>query len=157
MSVPFSDHVRVLWKTTIHNVVWSVWLARNQWIFESKTMDFRSALSLIWRAVSDTNRLEIECMCNCVNDILILRRFDLRGRPVRASVIRIVIWSHPAPGCTKVNTDGVTLSSPGAGGYGGIFRNCRAFVKGCFVVSLDHVFAFETELLAASIAIDFAW
>ncbi|KAK2652805.1 hypothetical protein Ddye_012661 [Dipteronia dyeriana] len=44
-----------------------------------------------------------------------------------------------------------------AGGCGGIFRNCRAFVKGCFAVPLDHVFAFEAKLLAASIAINFAW
>ncbi|KAK2664738.1 hypothetical protein Ddye_003312 [Dipteronia dyeriana] len=68
-----------------------------------------------------------------------------------------VIWSPPAPGWTKVNTDGAALSSPGAGGCGGIFRNCRAFVKGCFYVPLDHVFAFKTELLATSIAINFAW
>ncbi|KAK2657383.1 hypothetical protein Ddye_010440 [Dipteronia dyeriana] len=40
---------------------------------------------------------------------------------------------------------------------GGIFHNCGAFIKGCFVVPLDHVFAFEAELLAASIAINFAW
>ncbi|KAK2646849.1 hypothetical protein Ddye_022044 [Dipteronia dyeriana] len=33
----------------------------------------------------------------------------------------------------------------------------RAFVKGCFAVPLDHVFGFEAELLAASIAINFAW
>ncbi|KAK2635249.1 hypothetical protein Ddye_030041 [Dipteronia dyeriana] len=71
--------------------------------------------------------------------------------------IRSVIWSPPALGWTKVNTNGAALSSPGVGGSGGIFCNCRAFVKGCFVVPLDHVFAFEAELLAASIAINFAW
>ncbi|KAK2638168.1 hypothetical protein Ddye_025963 [Dipteronia dyeriana] len=96
-------------------------------------------------------------MRNCVDDLLILRRFDLRGRPTRTPVIRSVIWSPPTPGWTKVNTDGTALSSPGDGGCGGIFRNCRAFVKGCFAVPLDHVFTFEAELLAASIAINFAW
>ncbi|KAK2661381.1 hypothetical protein Ddye_007914 [Dipteronia dyeriana] len=156
MLVSFSDQVRVLWKTTIHVVVWSVWLARNQWIFKSKTMDFRSALSFVWRAVSDANWLEIGCMRNCVDDLLILYRFDLRGCPARASVIRSVIWSSPAPGWIKVNTDNAALSSPGAGGCEGIFRNCRAFVKGCFTVPLDHVFAFEAKLLAASIAINFS-
>ncbi|KAK2634159.1 hypothetical protein Ddye_028951 [Dipteronia dyeriana] len=157
MSVSFSDQMRVLWKTTIHAVVWSVWLARNQWIFEIKAMDFRYALSLVWRAVSDANWLEIGCMRNCVDDLLILRRFDLRGRPLRAPSIMSVIWSPPAPGWTKVNTDGAALSSPGAGGCKGIFCNCRAFVKGCFAVPLNHVFAFEAELLAASITINFAW
>ena len=47
MSVSFSDQVRVLWKTAIHAVVWSVWLARNQWIFEGKVVDFRFALTLV--------------------------------------------------------------------------------------------------------------
>ncbi|KAK2658521.1 hypothetical protein Ddye_005054 [Dipteronia dyeriana] len=70
---------------------------------------------------------------------------------------RSVIWSPPAPGLTKVNTDGAALSSPCAEGCRGVFRNCRAFVKGCFVVPLDHVFAFEAELLVASMAINFAW
>ncbi|KAK3184806.1 hypothetical protein Dsin_032092 [Dipteronia sinensis] len=132
MSVSFSDQVRVLWKTAIHAVVWSVWLSRNQWIFKGKAMDFRFALSLVWRAVSDANRLRIGCMRNCVDDLLILRRFDLCGHPAKAPVIRSVIWSPPAPGWIKVNTDGAALSSLG-------------------------VFAFEEELLAALMAINFAW
>ncbi|KAK2657504.1 hypothetical protein Ddye_010556 [Dipteronia dyeriana] len=96
-------------------------------------------------------------MRNCVDDLLILRRFDLRGRPARAPVIRSVIWSPLAPGWSKVNIDGAALSSLSARDCGGIFRNYRAFVMGCFDVPLDHVFAFEAELLAASIAINFAW
>ncbi|KAK2655573.1 hypothetical protein Ddye_008625 [Dipteronia dyeriana] len=118
----------------------------------------------LWEAVfsafqrlSDANQLKIGCMRNCVDDLLILHRFDLCGRPTKAPFIRSVIWSPLAPGWTKVITDGAVLSSPGAGGCGGIFRNCRAFVKGCFAVPLDHVFAFEAELLAASITINFAW
>ncbi|KAK0608113.1 hypothetical protein LWI29_025664 [Acer saccharum] len=153
MSILFSDQVRVLWKTAIHVVVWSVWFARNQLIFESKAVDFKSALSLVWRAVFDANRLEIGCMRNCVDDLLILRCFDLRGR----LALKSVIWSPPAPGWIKVNTDGAASSSPGVGGCGGVFRNCRAFVKGCFAVPLGQVFAFEAELIAASMAINFAW
>ncbi|KAK2656862.1 hypothetical protein Ddye_009914 [Dipteronia dyeriana] len=96
-------------------------------------------------------------MRNCVNDLLILHRFDLRGCPARAPVIMSVVWSPPAPSWTKVNSDGDVLSSPGAEGYRGIFRNCRAFIKGCFVVPLNHVFAFEVKLIVASTAINFAW
>ncbi|KAK3183120.1 hypothetical protein Dsin_030406 [Dipteronia sinensis] len=107
--------------------------------------------------VSDANRLGIGCMRNCVDDLLILRRFDLCGRPDRAPVIRSVIWSPPAPGWIKVNTDGAALSSPGVGGCEGVFHNCRAFVKGCFAVPLGQVFVFEAELLPASMTINFAW
>ncbi|KAK3193386.1 hypothetical protein Dsin_024696 [Dipteronia sinensis] len=80
-----------------------------------------------------------------------------RLRKLRPLVIKSVIWSPPAPGWIKVNNDGAALSSPGVGRYGGIFRNCRAFVKDCFVVPLGQVFAFEAELITALMAINFAW
>ncbi|KAK3221421.1 hypothetical protein Dsin_008446 [Dipteronia sinensis] len=95
-------------------------------------------------------------MRNCVDDLLILLRFDLHGHPTRTPVIKNVIWSPPAPGWIKVNTDGPAFSSPGAEGCEGVFHNCRAFMKGCFVVPISHVFAFKAELLAASMDINFA-
>ncbi|KAK3220867.1 hypothetical protein Dsin_014837 [Dipteronia sinensis] len=107
--------------------------------------------------VFDVNRLEIGCIRNCVDDLLILHRFDLCGRPARVPVIRSVIWSPPAPSWIKVNTDGAALSSLGVGGCRGVFRNCRAFMNGCFVVPLGQVFAFEAEILATSMAVNFAW
>ena len=42
-----------------------------------------------------------------------------------------------------MNTDGAVMGSPGVDGCGGIFQNCRAFVKGCFAIPLGQVFAFE--------------
>ncbi|KAI9192845.1 hypothetical protein LWI28_028433 [Acer negundo] len=72
-------------------------------------------------------------------------------------MIKSVIWSPPAPGWIKVNTNGAVMGSPGVGGCGGIFRNYRASVKSCFAIPLGQVFAFKTELLAASLAINFAW
>ncbi|KAK3211998.1 hypothetical protein Dsin_016704 [Dipteronia sinensis] len=107
--------------------------------------------------VFNANRLEIGCIRNCVDDLLILRRFDLRSHLARAPVIRSVIWSPPALGMIKVNTDGTALSSPNVGGCGGVFRNCRAFMKSCFTVPFGQVFVFEVELLAASMAINFSW
>ncbi|KAI9181501.1 hypothetical protein LWI28_015585 [Acer negundo] len=106
---------------------------------------------------SEANRLDIGYMHNCMDDLLILRRFGLQGRPSKAPVIKSVIWSPSAPSWIKVNTDGATIGSLGFGGCGGIFRNCRAFVKGCFAIPLGQVFAFEAELLTASLAINFAW
>ncbi|KAI9174960.1 hypothetical protein LWI28_025363 [Acer negundo] len=89
--------------------------------------------------------------------LLILRRFSLQGRPSKSSTIKSVIWSPPAPSWIKVNTDGTAMDFPGFGGCGGIFRNYRAFLKGCFAIPLSQVFEFEAELLAASLAINFAW
>ena len=41
------------------------------------TKVIRSVLSLVWRAVSKANRLEIGCIRNCMDDLLILHRFGL--------------------------------------------------------------------------------
>ncbi|KAI9198422.1 hypothetical protein LWI28_015556 [Acer negundo] len=157
MSVSFSEQVRILWKAAILAVIWGVWIACNQWIFEGKSVDFRSILSLVWHAVSEANRLDIGCMRSCMDDLFIFRHFGLQGRPSKAPVIKSVIWSPPAPGWVRVNTNGAAMGSSGVGGCGGIFRNCRAFVKGCFAVLLGQVFAFEAGLLTASLAINFAW
>ncbi|KAK2637349.1 hypothetical protein Ddye_032141 [Dipteronia dyeriana] len=117
----------------------------------------RAALSLVWHSVYDVNRSGIGCMRNCVDDLLILHRFGLYGRLGKAPVIRSVVWSLLAPRWIKVNTDGAALGSPGMGGYGGVFQTCRSFVKACFAVPLGQVFAFEAELLATSLAINYAW
>ncbi|KAI9157100.1 hypothetical protein LWI28_016974 [Acer negundo] len=147
----------ILWKSAIHVVIWRVWTAHNQWIFEGKSVDFKSILSLVWYAVSEANCLDIGYMRNCMDDLLILHRFGLQGRLSKASMIKSVIWSPLAPGWIKVHIDGAAMCSPGVGGCGGIFRNYRAFVNGCFAIPLGKVFAFEFELLAASLTINFAW
>ncbi|KAI9166139.1 hypothetical protein LWI28_026893 [Acer negundo] len=102
-----------------------------------------SRCSICGSAISEANRLDIGCMRNFMDDLLILRRFGLQGRPSKAPVIKSVIWSTPAPSWIKVNTDGAAMGSPGFGGCGGIFRNYRAFMKGCFAIPLGQVFAFR--------------
>ncbi|KAK3193489.1 hypothetical protein Dsin_024799 [Dipteronia sinensis] len=91
-----------------------------------------------------------------MDNLLILRCFGLRGRPTKSSVIKSKIWSLPALDWIKLNTDGAALSSLGTGGCGGVFCNCRFFVNGCFAIPLGQIFAFEAELLAASMYINFA-
>ena len=95
----------------IHSFLISGSLKGSRW-----TLD--QVLSLVWCAVSEANRLEIGCMHNCMDDLLILHRFGLQGRPSKAPVIKSVVWSPPPPGWIKVNTDGAAMGSPGVGGWG---------------------------------------
>ncbi|KAK0573289.1 hypothetical protein LWI29_005840 [Acer saccharum] len=96
-------------------------------------------------------------MCNSVDELLIPRHFGLWGCPPRAPVIKSVVWLPPSPSWVKVNTNGAALGSLGAGSCGGVFLNCHSFVKGCFATPLGSVFAFEAELLAMSMVINYAW
>ncbi|KAK3199350.1 hypothetical protein Dsin_022765 [Dipteronia sinensis] len=76
---------------------------------------------------------------------------------VKLRLLGVWFGRPPAPEWIKVNTDGVALGSPGMGGCRGVFLTCRSFVKACFAVPLDQVIAFEAELLAASLAINYVW
>ncbi|KAK2662084.1 hypothetical protein Ddye_000658 [Dipteronia dyeriana] len=106
--------------------------------------------------IRDSNHLITGGMYNSQYEVLLLRHIQVVHRPCKASKILEVFWrSHP-PGWIKVNTDGSSNGSPGPSGCGGIFRNCRRFVKGCFVVPLGVMYAFEVELLAVFKAIEFA-
>ena len=46
--------------------------------------------------------------------------------------------------------------APSLFGCGGIFINCRGFVKGCFAIHLGISFAFEAEIMRFIIAIEIA-
>ncbi|KAK3169104.1 hypothetical protein Dsin_000135 [Dipteronia sinensis] len=105
MSVSFSEQVRTLWKAAIYAVIWG--------------------------GVSEANRLEIGCMRNCMENLLIIHQFGLQ--------------------------DGDAMGSLLVGGCGGIFWNYIVFVKGFFAIPLGQVFEFEVEFLAALLAINFAW
>lgn len=48
------------------------------------------------------------------------------------------------------------LGAPGLATCGGVFRNSRGFVQGCFSIKMGIAFAFEAELLAAILAIEAA-
>ena len=48
----------------------------------------------------------------------------------------------------KVNTDGSTFGSLGPAKCGGVFRNCRKFVSGCFAFPIEFGFSYEVKILA---------
>ena len=53
--------------------------------------------------------------------------------------------------------DGVAFGSPSLVGCGRVFHTCRGFVKGCLAIPLGVYFAFEAELAAVILALDFDW
>ncbi|KAK4840831.1 hypothetical protein QYF36_019153 [Acer negundo] len=99
---------------------------------EKVFVEFMDFLLRIAFAGLNSSWLLVVVFVGCMDDLLIFRRFGLQGCPSKALVIKSVIWSPPARGWIKVNTDGIAMGSLG-------------------------VFTFEAELLAASLAINFAW
>ncbi|KAK2657980.1 hypothetical protein Ddye_011032 [Dipteronia dyeriana] len=157
MRFVFSTELKTLWQVSIITVFWVVWFFRNQSTFEGGKIIFVDALSLLWRSVREADSLQSGTMKNSVDELQILQRLHVSGRPPKAPRILEINWRPPPSSCLKVNTDEAAFGSPGFAGCAGVFRTSRGFVKGCFVIPLDVCFAFEAELVAAVYAIDYAW
>ena len=56
----------------------------------------------------------------------------------------------------KENTDGATMGAPGPSGFGGVFGNCRGFVRGRFAGSLSSGDAHVAEIVDVIKAIELA-
>lgn len=70
--------------------------------------------------------------------------------------ITLVRWLPPPPSWIKVNTDGSFRGRPVRSSCGGVFRNCRGEVVGCFTQKLGLGSALEAELSACILALDIA-
>lgn len=78
-------------------------------------------------------------MYNLVHYLLALHQL----RPPKVLKVLEVNWCLHCAGYIKMNTDGATNDSLGSNGCGGVFGTSRDFVKCCFAVNLDGVFAFR--------------
>ena len=114
------------------------------------------AASFVWAALREANSFDIGSMINSQTDLLRLRALGLKGKPRKAPVIHSIQWQPPPPGWMKVNTDGCSRGQPGPSSCGGIFRNCRGFVHGCFALSLGSGFAYQAEWVGVMTAIAIA-
>ncbi|KAK2649696.1 hypothetical protein Ddye_017185 [Dipteronia dyeriana] len=136
MRVVFSTQLKTLWQVSIITVFWVVWFFRNQATFEGGKIVFVDALSLLWRSVREANSLQSGTMKNSVDELQILQRLHVSGRPLKAPHVLEVNWCPPSSGCLKVNTDGAAFGSPGLAGCAEVFRTCKGFIKGCFAIPL---------------------
>lgn len=93
-------------------------------------------------------------IANTVDDLLIFRKLRVKAVPFKAPKIILVRWTLPNSAWIKVNTDGAANRCLGPSG--GIFQTSCGFVKGCFVIPLGFVYAFEAELLAVMHALEIA-
>ncbi|KAK9282908.1 hypothetical protein L1049_011133 [Liquidambar formosana] len=94
-------------------------------------------------------------MDNTQSDLLVLHSLGVSAIPKKAPIVSEVCW-HP-PIWLKLNTDGLAKGNPGPTVAGGVFRNCRGFVKGIFSFNIGIQSAFYAELLAVILGIEQAW
>ena len=89
-------------------------------------------------------------------DLLVLHNLGVKGRSSIGPAITERHWNLPLQGWTEVNIDGVARGASGQASCGGVFRNCRGFIKGCFSFYLRNKYAFEAEIMSFIMALEFA-
>lgn len=111
-------------------ILWSVWLARNETVFNNKAFE----MDLVWDLHISRLAWWVEAgWKDCpysANDFL--QNFgDVRVK-VNPKRTRKNEWSTPPDGVLKFNVDGSALDAPNRSGVGGVLKNSKRQVVGIF-------------------------
>ena len=142
---------KTLWEVSPMALVWSIWLERNDVVFNQKYTNMEviwdmHILRIAWWVKAHWKNIpyQIEQFRNS---------FGLIRLPVKSKVRMASSWQAPQVGTVKFNVDGSALGSPGETGIGGVLRNARKEIIGFFSLNTGPGFAFEAEVYALHFAL----
>ena len=142
---------KVLWELSLWALVWSIWLERNDAVFNQKDTNTEVVwdmhiLRVAWWVKAYWKRIpyQIDQFRNS---------FELIRIPSKSKLRKKTVWSPPQSGVVKFNVDGSALGSPGETGIGGVLRNARREIIGFFSLSTGPGFAYEAEVYALHFAL----
>lgn len=133
-----------LWDMIPYALIWSVWLARNELVFNNKAFE----MNLVWDL--HISRLAWwvkvgwkDCPYSTID---FLQNFGEIRVQVNQKRIRKNEWSAPPIGVLKFNVDGSALGAPGRSGVGGVLKNSNRQVIGIFSKAIGELWAYEAEV-----------
>ena len=136
-----------VWFMSFFVISWSIWLMRNDMIFNGKVFDSRQII--------DTIRLRIAWWFKAkwpdsVYSILDIVRFpNITQSPLKSRAVKnAALWKAPPLGSLKFNVDGSARGKPGPAGIGGVLRDCMAATKVVFSKAIGVADSNVAELLA---------
>ncbi|XVF65187.1 hypothetical protein PTKIN_Ptkin09bG0226900 [Pterospermum kingtungense] len=137
-----------IWRMGFYAITWSIWLARNDKVFNDK--------ACIADSLVDTIRLRVahwaiaRWPCCSVNIMDIVRLPTSVSVPTALHTSRgPVNWVNPDAGFMKFNTDGASSSSSGLAGNGGVLRDHRPSFNIAFSKAVGYADSNLGEMLAA--------
>ncbi|XP_024636247.1 uncharacterized protein [Medicago truncatula] len=87
----WTPQCRLVIKVAIVNILATIWFVRNQARFNNKTIQWRSAISLVSSSVSFTGNNTTLTSSSSMTDFQILKKFNISIHPPKAPVIKEVI------------------------------------------------------------------
>ena len=136
----------VVWIMAFYAIIWSIWLIRNDMVFNGKVFDLRQTIDVI--------KLRIASWFNAkwpgvylVSDVV---RFSnaIKVPPKVKIVKEPTCWKFPTPRYMKFNVDGSFKGKPRPAGIGGVLRDCSGAFKAVFSKAIGLADSNVAELLA---------
>ena len=144
---------RKAWLMLFFSVAWSLWLLRNDLIFQQKTPDYDSIFFLIITRLCLWLKAIHSDFPYSSSDLI--RSADGLFRWSNAHSFRIHnMWSPSMINSLKWNVDGSSLGKPGPSGIGGVLRNHHGHLLGMFSVPVGILDSNIAELRAIVKAIE---
>jgi len=141
-----SQQLRELWLLCFTTTLWFIWKARNIMKHDGRFIGVDALHRLILGHIQAASRLATDCMFNSLEELRVLKNYNISCRPRRAPRIIEVNWHPPILGWVKINTDGAWQRASGRAGYGGIFRDFRGSFLDAFASNLDIPSSVEAEV-----------
>ena len=152
----WSPLCRIVILSAVINILNIIWFCRNQLRFNSKKINFRSAINLIISATAMTGNNSRCVAITSIADFVLLKAFSVKINYGNAPRIKEVLWQPPVINWIKCNIDGASVGNPGPSSCGGIFRDNNAEFLGAFAYNLGNTNSLVAELNGAMFAIEFA-
>lgn len=90
----WSDQMHDVITATIINVIWGIWHCRNQARFQNKNIPLHLAINVIL-AIYLAGNASTGSMSSLISKLVIMRSLGIQGHPLKASIIKQVIWYPP--------------------------------------------------------------
>lgn len=136
-----------VWYMLFFAALWTIWLERNNIVFNDKEFSRGDLLPLIICRVSTWIKAKGLDIPYSFTDMLRssegLKRLSIATNPRKS-----VSWSSPPKGWIKWNVDGSSLGKPGKSGIGGVLRDPKGQVICTFSEPLGVLESNEAEVIA---------
>ncbi|XVF07574.1 hypothetical protein REPUB_Repub06bG0151200 [Reevesia pubescens] len=135
-----------LWLILFFSVVWSIWLCRNDIVFNGKSFDFSQIIFSIKFRLASWAKARWPQLLESFDDVF--RCFANVVVPVAPKVVRSPdYWEPPPPGFLKFNVDGSIVGKPRPAGIGIVLRSNNGEFLLVFSRSIDVQDSNDAEFL----------
>ncbi|XP_039015581.1 uncharacterized protein LOC120145963 [Hibiscus syriacus] len=152
-EVSFSFPVNSIWHLIPAAILWSIWLYRNELVFQNKRMDLPQLFFVARFHLASWFKAKNQEIAISLEDIVlsppVVDKYS--NNKLRSP---LVVWKAPPVGYIKINVDGAMPVSGLRGGIGGLRRNDRGVCLGTFSKSIGFGTPVLAELLAIKVGLE---